>query len=73
MTVAKRVVSRRGAGHCPRAADAGGSVVAELPDRTADSRNRVVDTGRAATRAPGLGVLSHCRNYAWQLRRPRRC
>ena len=54
----KRVVSRRRARHRARAADVGGSVVAQLPDRAADSRNRTVDTGRAATRAPGLGVLS---------------
>jgi hypothetical protein len=48
----KRVVSWRCTRHCPRAADIGGSVVAQLPDRTADGRNRTLDTGRATTRAP---------------------
>jgi hypothetical protein len=45
-------VSWRCTRHCPRAAGVGGSVVAQLPDRAADGRNRTLDTGRATTRAP---------------------
>ena len=49
----KRVVSWHCTRHCSRAADVGGSVVAQLPDRAADGRNRTLTPG-----AQQLGPLN---------------